>query len=124
MSTLESLKKSFEFKNVFHNGRRYKAAHLGIYISAGKKRGVRVGLVVSKRVGNAVVRNKVKRRFREAMRTLSVINSSDMSLDIVLLAGTQTPLAAYKDIYNELRGVLERHYAALQKQSVAENRTR
>ncbi|WP_420263784.1 ribonuclease P protein component [Candidatus Magnetominusculus dajiuhuensis] len=113
MSTLESLKKSFEFKYVFHNGRRYKAAHLGVYISKGKKRGVRVGLVVSKRVGNAVVRNKVKRRFREAMRNLPVVDAFGVPLDIVLLAGPTTPQAAYRDIYKELGFVLERHYAAL-----------
>jgi ribonuclease P protein component len=76
---------------------------------------VRVGLVVSKRVGNAVVRNRVKRLFREAMRNLSVVNASDVPLDVVLLAGPGTPLAAYGDICNELGLVLERHYSALEK---------
>lgn len=80
---------------------------------------MRVGLVVSKRVGNAVVRNTVKRRFREAARlavgSLTLTGATAASLDIVLLAGPSTPQAAYKDIYNELRGILEKHYAASRK---------
>ncbi|MEO5361170.1 MAG: ribonuclease P protein component [Nitrospirota bacterium] len=106
---------------MFRNGRRYRAAHLGVYISNGRKTGVRVGLVVSKRVGNAVVRNKVKRRFREAMRNLAVLDGSGIPLDIVLLAGPDTPQAAYSEIYSELSGVLEKHYASLRKYGSSRN---
>ncbi len=55
------------------------------------------------------------------MRNLSVINGingSTVPLDIVLLAGPNTPLATYSDICNELKLVIEKHFLALEKQAL------
>jgi ribonuclease P protein component len=66
---VESLKKNKEFKKVYENGRSYATRNLVIYClnyEKGKKN--RYGLSVSKKIGNAVVRNKLKRRLREIIR--------------------------------------------------------
>ena len=66
---MESLKKNREFKKVYENGKSYATRNLVIYClnyEKGKKN--RYGLSVSKKIGNAVVRNKLKRRLREIIR--------------------------------------------------------
>lgn len=66
---MESLKKNREFKKVYENGRSYATRNLVIYLlnyEKGKKN--RYGLSVSKKIGNAVTRNKLKRRLREIIR--------------------------------------------------------
>jgi len=41
-----------------------------IYVRAAREQSVRAGFSVSKKLGNAVVRNRVRRRFRAALRPL------------------------------------------------------
>jgi ribonuclease P protein component len=62
-----------EFKRVMRSGRRAGGAALTVHVllAAGavpEDAGPKVGFVVSRAVGSAVVRNRVKRRLRELMR--------------------------------------------------------
>ena len=66
---VESLKKNKEFKKVYDNGKSYATRNLVIYsLSYEKGKKNRYGLSVSRKIGNAVVRNKLKRRLREIIR--------------------------------------------------------
>ena len=58
-----------DFERVYKQGRRHFAAHLTVfYLPSQKAEGGRVGFTVSKVLGSAVVRNRMKRRLREAVR--------------------------------------------------------
>ena len=62
------LLKSAEFRKVFDQGRKVVTSTLVFHYLRTHLTEPRLGLAVSRKVGKAVVRNKVKRRIREAFR--------------------------------------------------------
>ena len=77
------LRRRSEFLAVQEGGSKAQAAHL---VAMAKPNGLgfrRLGVVVSKKVGGAVVRNKVKRRFRELFRRRRGLLPD--SVDLVLI---------------------------------------
>jgi ribonuclease P protein component len=73
-----------------------------------RQEGIRVGIVVSRKVGNAVVRNRVRRRLREALRALVAERprreDAPAGVDLLVVA---RPEAAGAD-YHQLRAALAR----------------
>jgi ribonuclease P protein component len=59
---------------------------------------------VSKRVGNAVTRNRVRRRLREALRSLPV----QEGFDIVISVRPEAARASFQDLKAELTTLLKR----------------
>ena len=94
----QRLTKAGEFTALIQHGRRLTEGPLmlrALWRDSGK---ARFGFAVSKRVGNAVVRNRTKRRLREILRHLPV----DQGWDILV---TARPAAASAD-YHALRYAL------------------
>ena len=64
------LRKSGDFKLVRSEGRSWAHPLLVLYARPNALDQTRVGFSVSKRIGNAVTRNRVRRRLREGVRSL------------------------------------------------------
>jgi ribonuclease P protein component len=67
----DRLHRSTEFLRLQRNGVRFQSPHFVLYAGSLDSDGdrPRLGVTVSRRIGNAVVRNRVKRRVREFFRT-------------------------------------------------------
>ncbi len=76
------LLKSSDFKEVFRKGRKIVTHTLVFHVLKTNLSGPRLGLAVSRKVGKAVRRNKVKRRIREVFRTRK--NVFPASYDLVV----------------------------------------
>ena len=64
MKKKEMIKSQKEFSNIIHNSPYIKNKDLILYITNSKYEYSHFGIAVSKKLGNAVLRNKLKRRMR------------------------------------------------------------
>lgn len=99
---MESLKKNKEFNKVYNNGKSYATRNLVLYLlSASENDNNRYGLSVSKKIGNAVVRNKLKRRLREIIRELEKKYNFN-SYDIIFIARNPVVDLNYQQIKRDV----------------------
>lgn len=68
MRNIDSLKNYSEFKKVYDNGKSYANKYLVMYAVRNEEDRQRLGISVSKKVGNSVVRHRVTRLIRESFR--------------------------------------------------------
>ena len=80
----DSLKKYGDFQRVYHKGKSYANKYLIMYILEKDTQQNRIGISVSKKVGNSVVRHRITRLIREIYR----LNESKFvrGLDMVVIA--------------------------------------
>lgn len=64
----ESLKKYGDFQRVYKRGRSYANKYLIMYVLKQDVQENRIGISVSKKVGNSVVRHRITRLIRESYR--------------------------------------------------------
>lgn len=81
------------------SGRRISGPNLVVLYLANGTQTPRFGLAVSRRVGNAVVRNRVKRWLREALRRQQAGVGGH---DVVVIARSAAATAGYPAIYEEV----------------------
>ncbi len=68
MRKIDTLKKNYEFKNVMNKGKFYRGKYVTIYITKNKEEKNKIGIAISKKLGKANKRNRLKRLIRESYR--------------------------------------------------------
>ncbi|MBQ6173297.1 MAG: ribonuclease P protein component [Clostridia bacterium] len=100
------LKKNKAFQYVYHRGR--SASSRDLVLLAAKGRGLQVGFSVSKKVGNAVTRNRVKRRLRECFRP----HLGDVKNGLyVIVARPSAANATFQSLYSQTAELLKKQKA-------------
>ena len=100
MKFSESLKSNRDFKNVYGNGRSYANRYLVMYVLENHLEKNRLGISVSKKVGNSVVRHHVTRLVRESYRLHEEMFNS--GLDIVVIARKSADEISYREAESAL----------------------
>jgi len=99
-----------DFVRVQTEGRRFRAKHIAVLAhptpNASLESPPRVGFTVSRKVGNAVVRNRVRRWLREATRLHGQCLSP--SFDYVVIAYPEAADAGFALLGGELEGLYKR----------------
>ena len=96
----ESLKKNKDFQVVYRKGKSYANKYLVMYILKNDMDINRVGISVSKKVGNSVVRHRMTRLIRESYRLQE--SKFQNGFDIIVIARTNAKDKSYKEIESAL----------------------
>ena len=111
------LKKNRAFQYVYRRGQSVACRNLVMLLAPGKE--LKVGFSVSKKTGNAVFRNKIKRRLRECFRPYL----GDVKTGLyVIVARTSAAEAAFDDLRKDVRYLLKKQDALLKHASEEGNR--
>lgn len=106
MSLLPRLKKRSDFLRVAKKRNSFVTSSLIVQLLERPGDVVRVGFTASKKVGGSVVRNRAKRRLREAAE--QVITSLKMPpCDVVLIARWSTPTVPFQKLLDDCRLAVE-----------------
>ena len=101
MKYSESLKKTKDFQNVYRRGKSYANRYLVMYVLLNQTEGNRLGISVSKKVGNSVIRHHLTRLIRESYRLHEDMFNS--GLDIVVIARGTARDASFHQISSALK---------------------
>ncbi len=95
-----TLKKNHEFRRLYSKGNSTAAPCLAVYCRKTKRQSNRIGFTVSNKVGNAVVRNRIRRRLREIYRLHEA--EFQTGYDIVIVARMRAASADYHRLEREM----------------------
>ncbi len=107
MKFTESLKNNLSFREVYEKGKSYANRTLVMYVLENSLDENRLGITVSKKVGNSVVRHRVTRLIRESYRLHEEVFSS--GLNIVVVAKKSASEASYAEIESALLHLSKLH---------------
>lgn len=108
------LRRRAEFQKVFDGGQRIRGRYLTLLVATNQASATRLGIVASRKLGDAVRRNRAKRLIREIFRQTPRPDGS-MGVDVVVIPRVELFDAGYKNLEEDYRTVLARGIARLRK---------
>ena len=121
MEKLAKLSRSEDFATVRRKGTSWSDRNIVLIVSprvdGNTELSSRCGFVVSRRVGNAVLRNRCKRRMRESAKSFTILNGHD----IVFIARENLSRATFSRIQDSMNTLLLSAGLAVKKYLHEEN---
>jgi ribonuclease P protein component len=100
------IKRSSEYARIYKEGTKFAGRYLILFAAGRGEAGPRVGITVSGKVGNAVERNRAKRRIKEALKL--ELNESAPQSEIVFVARSVIKKASFDEIRNDMKKLLDK----------------
>ena len=122
MQYSDSLKKNNEFQRVYRKGTSQANRYLVMYVLENKDRHMenRLGISVSKKVGNSVVRHRITRLIRESYRLNET--SFRQGVDIVVVARPSAKDRSYQELESALMHLAGRTKVLRRTETVVEEK--
>ena len=97
---------SNDYNRVRHNGRSYAHPLTVIIVGEGQAENPRVGIQVSRALGGAVQRNRIKRQMREILT--SALSEINRNCDIVVIPREPASQASFQELCSAVKVLLRR----------------
>lgn len=105
MDKVYRLRNNMEFKKVYSGGKNYWNRNLVLYVRKNNMEHSRVGYSITKKIGNSVVRNKVRRRMKEIYRL--EFNNIKAGYDIIIIPKKNIVDISYRDLESAMLHILK-----------------
>ncbi|WP_442597275.1 ribonuclease P protein component [Neobacillus sp. D3-1R] len=100
------IKKNAEFQEVFKKGKSVANRQFVVYcLRRSDQTNYRVGLSVSKKVGNAVTRNRIKRYLRQTF--LEISNQLHKDVELIVIARKPAATMSFAEVKSSMIHVLK-----------------
>ena len=97
----QRLRHASQFEETYEQNRRWHGRHMVLFLRAAPDASLRLGVVASKKVGNAIARGRAKRRLREAFRR-NRARFGGTTDDVVLVARRSILAAPWAEVVADL----------------------
>jgi ribonuclease P protein component len=104
-AALRRISRDEDFRRVYRNGTRRGAHLVVLHHAPNDVHVVRLGIAVGRRCGGAVVRNRLRRRLREAVR--AVLPRISGSVDVIVVARAPAGRADYAALRDDVAAALK-----------------
>ena len=96
MKAAVTVKENYEFRRIYRKGKRLVSPQMVLYWQKNRQGQSRLGVTVSTKLGHAVVRNRVRRRFRGLYR----LHKPEMQpgYDVILVARGRAVRSTYQQL--------------------------
>lgn len=102
---METIKENRIFRLLYRKGRKFVTDRLVLYVLPNKSEENFIGLTVSKKIGKAVTRNRIRRLLRESYRKYE--NNLKKGFNIVVVARTKAAYSSFSEIDSSLYNLIE-----------------
>lgn len=106
MEKVITLKKNKDFRRIYVKGNSFVSPFVVTYIHKNRSSENRLGITTSKKIGNAVKRNRARRVIRQAYNEL--LPNLNNGYDFVFVARGKTPFVKSTDILNVISSQLKK----------------
>ena len=107
MKYSEALKENEDFREIYRTGKSFANKYLIMYVKRNQSNINRLGISVSKKVGNSVIRHRITRLIRESYRLSE--DSFLNGLDIIVVARVGAKGKDYREIESALLHLMKLH---------------
>ena len=106
LKRINRLKKRYQFNYVYKSGEHYSGDHMVLYVVSSKTKSIKVGLAVTKKIGKAVVRNRVRRQLREIIKVQ--VPTLKQNYNIIVVARESITSASFDILTKEFSKLLKK----------------
>lgn len=106
MNNTTSLKRNNDFRRIYSRGKSFAGGYTVVYMSKNRLDSNRVGLTVSKSIGKAVTRNRLKRLMRESLRQLE--DKLPKGYDIIIVSRSRAVGKSQMQIMKDMEYVMRK----------------